>query len=480
MEFDATEIANLIKAKQLSPKEAVMNAFSEIKTKNGQLNAVVSLREEKALEEAKRCVDLARPFAGVPILLKSLGQYLKGEPATDGSKLFKDAKATQTDNFVKALQQAGFIIIGQSNAPEFGFTNVTDSKLYGPARNPWNPEFYSGGSSGGAASAVASKMVPLAAASDGGGSIRIPASFTGLIGLKPTRGRTPVGPSSWRGWQGASVSFAITRSIRDTASLLAAVQTVQPPAPFQTPLLSFNLEDPLPKNRKVAFSLNSPVQTKVSEAAKQAVLSAVNFLEEQGFEVEENEPKLDGTQLIKDYYLVNDVESAVMFSNIENALERKLKIDDMELISWCICQAGMDVKATDYSRMLANWDQAAFVMDAFLEKYSFFLTPTTAQTAPEVSHQFINESMRAKMRRISELSSRERTDLVYEFFMPSLVATPFTQQANLMGNPAISLPVHVASNGLPLGVQFVAKKGREDLLLKMGKLFEQNGKFRII
>lgn len=421
MEFDATEIANLIKTKQLSPKEAVMNAFSEIKTKNGQLNAVVSLREEKALEEAKRCVDLARPFAGVPILLKSLGQYLKGEPATDGSKLFKDAKATQTDNFVKALQQAGFIIIGQSNAPEFGFTNVTDSKLYGPARNPWNPEFYSGGSSGGAASAVASKMVPL-----------------------------------------------------------AAVQTVQPPAPFQIPLLSFNLEDPLPKNRKVAFSLNSPVQTKVSEAAKQAVLSAVNFLEEQGFEVEENEPKLDGTQLIKDYYLVNDVESAVMFSNIENALKRKLKIDDMELISWCICQAGMDVKATDYSRMLANWDQAAFVMDAFLEKYSFFLTPTTAQTAPEVSHQFINESMRAKMRRISELSSRERTDLVYEFFMPSLAATPFTQQANLMGNPTISLPVHVASNGLPLGVQFVAKKVREDLLLKMGKLFEQNGKFRII
>ena len=130
--------------------------------------------------------------------------------------------------------------------------------------------------------------------------------------------------------------------------------------------------------------------------------------------------------------------------------------------------------------MLANWDQAAFVMDAFLEKYSFFLTPTTAQTAPEVSHQFINESMRAKMRHISELSSRERTDLVYEFFMPSLAATPFTQQANLMGNPAISLPVHVASNGLPLGVQFVAKKGREDLLLKMGKLFEQNGKFRII
>lgn len=421
MEFDATEIANLIKTKQLSPKEAVMTAFSEIKTKNGQLNAVVSLREEKALEEAKRCVDLARPFAGVPILLKSLGQYLEGEPATDGSKLFKDAKATQTDNFVKALKQAGFIIIGQSNAPEFGFTNVTDSKLYGPARNPWNPEFYSGGSSGGAASAVASKMVPL-----------------------------------------------------------AAVQTVQPPAPFQTPLLSFNLEDPLPKNRKVAFSLNSPVQTKVSEAAKQAVLSAVNFLEEQGFEIEETEPKLDGTQLIKDYYLVNDVESAVMFSNIENALERKLKIDDMELISWCICQAGMDVKATDYSRMLANWDQAAFVMDAFLEKYSFFLTPTTAQTAPEVSHQFINESMWEKMRRISELSSRERTDLVYEFFMPSLAATPFTQQANLMGNPAISLPVHVASNGLPLGVQFVAKKGREDLLLKMGNLFEQNGKFRII
>lgn len=480
MNQDATYIARMIKNGKITPREAVKQAVSCIKRKNPRLNAVISLREEKALAEAEACRDLTKPFAGVPILLKGLGQYLEGEPAADGAELFRNARAEHTDNFVRALQDAGFIIIGQTNAPEFGFTNVTNPKLYGPAHNPWNADYFSGGSSGGAAAAVASGMVPIAAASDGGGSIRIPASFSGLIGLKPTRGRMPVGPGSWRGWQGASINFALTRSIRDTASLLEALQTVQPAAPFQTPPVSCDLTVPLPKGTRVAFSTKSPVGTEVSEDAVHAVEAAVHFLEEQGCLVEEAEPELDGVQLIRDYYLVNDVESAVMFEDIERSLGRKLEIGDMELISWCICQAGRDVRAADYSRMLAHWDEAAAVTDRFLAKYSLFLTPATAETAPRISHRFINDDMKQRMRGITELSPHERTELVFEFFMPSLAVTPFTQQANLTGNPAVSLPTYVSPEGLPLGIQLTARKGREDLLLKTGLLFEENGMFRIM
>ena len=277
-EQDGLFYAEQIRNKSVTPKELVEQAFQLIEKENPQLNAVIHMRKEKALKEAEERDFNGKPYGGVPILVKGLGQSLAGEPSTSGSHLLKNSVATQTSHFTQALMDAGFIVIGQTNVPEFGFKNITEPELYGPSRNPWNLDYSPGGSSGGAAASVASGMVPVAGASDGGGSIRIPASFTGLVGLKPTRGRTPVGPGSGRNWQGASISFALTKSIRDTAAMMDVLQTVQPAAAFQTPLFtdgySNALEKPTPTFR-IAYSLESPVLSEVSEDAKQAVLKTV-------------------------------------------------------------------------------------------------------------------------------------------------------------------------------------------------------------
>ncbi|AKP67259.1 amidase [Companilactobacillus ginsenosidimutans] len=482
MAFDATSLAQLIRTKQISPQELINTTYDEINQLNSQLNAVIHRRDEKVRKDAEHISN--GPFAGVPTLLKILGQSLKGEPSTASSKLLKDSIATQTDNFVQTLQDSGLLILGQTNAPEFGFKNITDPKLYGPTHNPWNPDYSAGGSSGGAASAVASDMVSIAAASDGGGSIRIPASFSGLIGLKPTRGRVPVGPTGWRGWQGASINFALTRSIRDTATLLDQLQTVQPAAPFQTPLITpgfpNQLTQPVSRTLKVAYSMESPVGTPVSDDAKLAVKQAVEFLESQGIAVEESAPKTDGIALMKAYYIMNGGETAAMFDGINQALGRETTMDDMELTTWTIYQAGKLISAVDYSHSLDLWDQSSYIADQFYDHYDLLLTPTTAFTAPKIDQELMSDTTLEKMRHVTDFDKQERLDLVWEFFEQSLALSPFTQQANLTGQPALSLPTYVSENGLPLGIQFTARKGNEAQLLQIGKLFEDEQKLQFL
>lgn len=229
---DATAMAIAVQTGQTTPLELVTQAIYKAKKLNPTLNAITSERFEAALEEAKQRDFSGLPFAGVPIFLKDLGQELKGHSSTSGSRLFKEYQATKTDLFVKRLEALGFIILGRSNTPEFGFKNISDSSLHGPVNLPKDNTRNAGGSSGGAAALVSSGISALAPASDGGGSIRIPASFNGLIGLKPSRGRMPVGPGSYRSWQGASVHFALTKSVRDTRNLLYYLQMEQMESPF--------------------------------------------------------------------------------------------------------------------------------------------------------------------------------------------------------------------------------------------------------
>lgn len=477
MAYDATSLAKLIRTKQISTSELIDETVQKIERLNPKLNAVTHLRVEKAKQESA----LTGPFTGVPTLLKGLGQPLKGDPYTSSAKLLKDNVAPLTDNYVHAIQEAGFSIIGQTNAPEFGFKNVTDPQLYGSTHNAWDQAFSSGGSSGGAASAVASDMVSIAAASDGGGSIRIPASFSGLIGLKPTRGRIPVGPNGWRGWQGAAINFALTRSIRDTATLLENMQTVQLAAPFQTELLERDfMSRPLPKKIKIGYTVESPVDTPVSDEAVQAVKDVVKFLEDLGFLVEEAKPKTDGINLMKSYYIMNGGETAAMFESIEQALGRPTTIDDMELTTWTIYQAGKLVTAADYSRSLELWDQASYQADQFYDHYDLFLSPTTAHPAPKVDDPLMTAETMEKMRHVTDLNKQERLDLIWEFFEGALTLSPFTQQANLTGQPSLSLPTHVTKTGLPLGIEFTARKGNEPLLLQIGKIFEDHEKLKFL
>lgn len=476
-EEDALHFARLVRNKVVSPKELVVQAIDKIKKENPALNAVIHPRFEAALKEAESLDYTGKPFGGVPILVKDMGQTLAGEPSTSGSVLLKDKISPKTSHFTQKLLDAGFIVIGQSNVPEFGFKNITDARIYGPARNPWNPNYSPGGSSGGAGAAVAAGMVPVAGASDGGGSVRIPASFTGLVGLKPTRGRMPVGPGSGRNWQGASIDFTLTKSIRDTVAMLEATQTIQLAAAFQTPLLPKGFIVNGRRKFRVAYSLQSPVLSDVGVEARAAVMKMVRWLEANGHEVVEKDPDYDGVALMESYYIMNCGETTSMLQGMEKSLSRSYTLDDMELVTWVLYQAGKNVSAAAYSNTLKRWDATAEVMAHFHEDFDLLLTPTTAEAAPLVDTDWQSANLKEKMANIQEFSASEQQKIVWDMFALSLPITPFGMQANLTGAPSLSLPVHVTKAGMPLGVQFTAPKGREDWLLGLGEAIEADGLF---
>lgn len=476
--LDAVGLAEMVKKKEVTPKELIDLAFQRLEEVNPSLNAVIRTRKEKVYAEAQALVDVGQPFFGVPMLLKDISQAIEGESLSSGTALLLNNVADSDSNFVARLKEIGFLMLGQTNTPEFALKNITDPHLYGSTRNPWNVAHSPGGSSGGAAAAVASGIVPVAGASDGGGSIRIPAGFTGLFGLKPTRGRTPVGPGVGRQWQGASIDFVLSRTVRDSAALLDYLQVVQPEAAFQTPLYDGNYfdltkSDPTKKYR-IAYTTASPVRTDVSDEAVRSVLDMVKWLEDQGHEVVEEEAPVNGVELMKNYYIMNSGEMNHVIMSLEEALGREITVDDVELITWVLHKAGKNVTAAEYSASLAGWDHAAAQMAEFHKRYDLYLTPTNAHPAPEIGQFKPTEEEAEEMKRVGRLSKSEQQKLVYEMFLPSLTYTPFTQLANLTGQPAMSLPTFMTRSGLPMGVQFVASKGREDQLIELAAQIERS------
>ncbi|MCY7817388.1 amidase [Bacillus haynesii] len=478
MKHDAVALSKLIKHGEVTVNELIDAAFSRLEEVNPELNAVIRTRKEQVKNECKQLDIRQQPFAGVPILLKDISQAMKGEPLTAGAKLLSSYQPKRDSNFVAKLRGAGFLFLGQTNTPEYGLKNISEPELYGPSRNPWNTDYSPGGSSGGSAAAVAAGIVPLAGASDGGGSIRIPASFTGLFGLKPTRGRTPVGPGAGRQWQGASIDFVLSRTVRDSAALLDILQTVQPEAAFQTPLFPGHYEEDMKKGLerplKIAFSVESPVGTPVSDEAKQAVRRTVRWLEAQGHHVEEQTNGVDGLRLMRNYYLMNSGEISAMILGMEKTLGRAITVQDVEIVTWVLNEAGKKVSAAEFTASLASWDQAAAQMAAFHETYDLYVTPATAYPAPKVGELTHTEKEAEALLKVSELEKSEQQSLIYQMFLKSLTYTPFTQLANLTGQPAMSVPVHLTNEGLPLGVQVTAPKGKEHWLLRTAHLLEQS------
>ncbi|KWX80200.1 amidase [Paenibacillus jilunlii] len=478
--YDALGLAALVRAREVSPRELVEAAFARLDEVNPLLNAVVRTRREAALKEADAMPadDPARPFAGVPFLLKDISQAIGGEPLTSGALLLKDNIAKRDSNYVARIRAGGFIPLGHTNTPEFGLKNITEPLLHGPARNPWNTDRSPGGSSGGAAAAVASGIVPAAGASDGGGSIRIPASFTGLFGLKPTRGRTPVGPGVGRQWQGASIDFALTRSVRDSAAMLDLLQTLQPEAAFQTPLYPGVYRDdlmkPLQRKLRVAYTTASPVGTPVSGEAVAAVLKTVKWLQAEGHEVEEKLSPVNGVRLMENYYTMNAGEVAAMFLSLENGLGRSIEAHEVDIVTWVLGEAGKKVSAAEFVHSLNEWDVAAAQMAGLLNRYDLYITPANADSAPEIGELTQQPEEIEALLHVSELPKEAQQRMIYEMFEPSLTYTPFTQLANLTGQPAMSIPLHLTPAGLPIGVQVMASKGREDLLLQLAAQLEQS------
>ncbi|WMB28213.1 amidase [Streptococcus didelphis] len=472
---DASAIAEAVRNHDISALEIVEETIKKAEAINPQINAIVSNRYEAARSEAKVRNFNQKPFAGVPIFIKDLGQDLTGLPSTSGSSLFQNYYPSQTSHFVQSLIDLGFIVLGKTNTPEFGFKNISDSQLHGAVNLPIDYSRNAGGSSGGAAALVASGISQLAPASDGGGSIRIPASFNGLIGLKPSRGRIPMGPASYRGWQGASVQFALTKSVRDTRNLFLGLQAFQPESPF--PL------SPLSKKALIA-SLKKPLTIGVyqklidgqlaSEDSQKALQEASQFLEQEGHQVINlEELPFDMSEVIRDYYVMNAVETAAMFDNIENSLGRAVTKDDMEIMTWAIYQAGKPILAFRYSKALENWDKYSAKMAQFHQKYDLLLTFTTNSPAPKHGALQVSDPLLNQLSRAEEFSPNDRLRLIEDMFNSSLAINPYPAIANLTGNPAISLPIYETKEGLPMGIQFFANKGHEDLLLALAEKFEE-------
>ena len=482
MEFkDATAMAEAVRAGQVSPKELVMDTIRKANALNPDINAIISTRYEKALKEADKRDFTDKPFAGVPIYLKDLGMDMKDELSGSGSILFKDTIASKTDYYVQALEDLGFIILGKTNTPEYGFKNISDSRTFGIVNLPFDKSRNAGGSSGAAAALISAGITVISPASDGGGSIRIPASFNGLIGLKTSRGRIPSGPNPYRRWQGAAVQFAITKSVRDTRNLLYYLQDCQLESPFPLPILTKEeLFDSQLPHMKVAYLTKNPDGTDLGSEAKQAVLNAVQFLKDEGYEVVELESApIDMKELISHYYVMNSVETASMFAGIEKFLGRPVIKADMEPMTWAIYQSGQMILAKDYTAMMHVWDNYSAIMDVFHKTYDLLLTPTTHDVAPK--HGQINPSpqLLEKLANAEKFMPAEQMQLVTEMFRPGLALNPYTPLANLTGQPAINLPTHQTKSGLPLGIQFMATKGREELLLQVTQLFEDNGKLML-
>ncbi len=484
---DALYYAKRIKDGHVTSLELVQSAINNIKQLNPTLNAITSIQEEYAIKKAMELdqyfsqlsnveKDKLPPFFGVPTVLKDLGHNQAGMPATAGSAILKNFIAQTTDYFTQKVLEAGFVIVGRSNVPEFGFKGVSDSTTTGAVESPFKLGYNPGGSSGGAAVAVKSGMVPIALASDGGGSIRIPASFTGLIGLKPSRGRIIVGPNGYRGWQGASVNFALTKSVRDTWTLLTSLQVEQFEAPFMVPKINETTLTPPKKPLRIAYSIEPALEDDIiSPDAKAAVLNGKANLESLGHEVIEDKLPVSNRVSLKAYYKMNTVEAAAMMDGIEESLGRKITFDDLEPLTWLMSQAGQSMLAKDFTQVLNQWDQITVELEAFFKHYDALLLPITNGPSPKQGQFDPSDDLLNKIKRVEEFEPSKQQDLLWEYFSDSQRYMGFNQQQNLAGQPAIALPMHQTEDGWPVGVQLWTKKGNDYVLLQLAKQLEEHG-----
>jgi len=476
--YDGLGLAELVKRKEVQPKELVEAAVTTIDSLNPKVNAVMN----KMYDQARKAADTepSGAFAGVPMLLKDISQEIEGEPITLGSKAFLNYRAKTDSEYVRRLRNTGTVFLGQTNVPEFALVAYTEPAHYGPTRNPWNLEHTPGGSSGGSAAAVASGMVSIAGANDGGGSIRIPAAYCGLFGLKPTRGRTPVGPTYGRAWQGASAEHVLTRTVRDSAAMLDQLHGHEKAGAFHaTPFEGSYLESlstPLDKKLRIAYSVTSPIGTEVDPDCGEAVLKTARLLESMGHQVEEKEAPVHGKKIAQSYLTMYFGETAALLASLEEVLGRKPTPADVEPTTWLLGLLGKATSAEEFVLSIREWDKAAYQMEIFHETYDFYLTPTTAfpparigELQPTASEKFLINTV-GKMGLGGMLKKAGIVDQIAE---KNLARTPFTQLANLTGQPAMSMPLHQTAEGLPVGVQVMAARGREDLLLQLAGELEQ-------
>jgi amidase len=455
--YDALGLAELIARKQITPLELLESVRQRVDAINPKLNAFCHLFFEKAEAQIKQGLP-AGPFRGVPFALKDLGQYLSGTITSAGSRVWSDAIAESDSTLVTRYKRAGLVIFGKTNTPELGLTTTTESVLYGRTRNPWNLERTTGGSSGGAAAAVASRILPAAHASDGGGSIRIPASCCGLFGLKPTRGRVPMGPAQFEGWNGFSCHHVLTLSVRDSAALLDATLGAELGSPFFSPPPSkpFLRETRVaPGKLRIALALDTPGGTPLDPECRKAAVEAAKLCEGLGHKVEEKRLPIDAAAMREAFLNVLNVSLARTLADAAKTLGRDVTEQDVEPVTWVMSLQGHKVDVIAYSRAIATSHQVGLAMATFQQDYDVVLSPTLAKPPVLLGVLSLSpESIQSFGKEITEFS-------------------PYTALYNVTGQPAMSVPLHWTADGLPVGAMFAGRFGDEATLFRLAAQLEQ-------
>jgi len=455
---DGLGLAELVRRRAVSPRELAQAALTAIEQVNPSLNAVIEVFQDRA-EWLSVDAPTAGPFAGVPFLLKDLFLFEKGALCECGSELLRGFRPGHDSELTRRFRQAGFVTLGRTATPEMGYSSATSSRLSGITRNPWNLDRSPGGSSGGAAAAVAAGIVPIAHGSDGGGSIRSPSCFNGLVGLKPSRGRISEGPDAGDLLGGLGVNFALTRSVRDCAALLDAVHGAASGDPYgaEPPNRPFLAEvgDPVNKLR-VAVAPGSFSGVPVDPAVADAVERTAKLLESMGHRVERDMPRFDWENFLGG---VNDLWTAHLAYGCDalgTALKRTPSQSNLQAVTWACYRHGKSLSATQLLAAMDQLNLASRRIAAFFETYDLLVTPTC--TRPWIGQDEFDMTR----------SDIDALQWAKKCFALEVFLVPF----NVTGQPAISLPLEKTADNFPVGIQFVARARQESLLFRLAGALE--------
>lgn len=478
-EHDGVALAGLVRDGQVTASEVLEAAIARAEQVNGRINAISRTMYESARERARdlpAAQDASSPLRGVPFLLKDLQQEWAGTISSGGSRSLLAAPARETAEVVRRWLDAGLVPFGRTNAPEFGIKPITEPEAFGPTRNPWALHRTSGGSSGGAAAAVAAGVVPVAGASDGGGSIRIPAACCGLFGLKAGRGLVPSGPARAENFHGAALDGVLSRSVRDGAAGLDALVGPAATAPYAAAAPQRPFADELerePGELRIGFSARSALGEPHADAVT-AVEDAAELLRSSGHEVQAVEPPVDLDALAVDFLRAWTVKVAASVDEVVRATGAPAS--SFELDTRLLAAVGRAVPGPEYVATLDRWHEHTRRLAEFHERYDLLLTPGLAGPPVQIGELDTSPVMHALGKAVLGLrlgGVLRSTGLVDRLARENLRHVPYTQLANMTGRPAMSVPLHWNAEGVPLGVQFVGPLAGEGTLFRLAGQLER-------
>lgn len=477
LSHDAVGLAELVRRGEVTATALLELALERIEALNPELNAVVRLMEDDARRDAGTRQE--GPFTGVPFLAKDLTSMYSGHPTSAGSRYMAEHVVTWDSELARRVKASGAVVMGKTNTPEWGLLPVTESELWGPCRNPWDLTRSSGGSSGGSAAAIAAGIVPMAGGGDGGGSIRIPSSCCGLFGLKPTKGRTPTGPKRGQIWRGASVEHVLSRSVRDSAVMLDATHGPDTGAPIRIPPPRRSFADEIdsdPGRLRIAWSTTPYVPTEVHPDCIAAVHDAVRLLEELGHELVEDHVPVDGPTFSKKFLTL---VSGELGSDLEEAAEqvgRPPRRSELEPATWALALLSDALSAREFAEALRWVEVMGRDVGRFFEGYDLILTPTLSTPPPPIGTIGTSRSEEIQLRVLGMIGSGrlvKAAGLIDQAAKTALDFIPWTPVYNVTGQPAMSVPLFWNDAGLPVGVHFVGRFAREDVLFRLAGQLER-------